>query len=141
MQDKIQILLEKPIEVHRNGQAETAFSLEIKAPTNRLLNQVAEIEKAFMSAAMKLSEKTSAAETKDSAQTADKSPESNVLAIMAAGVDIRPCYAALREILLESATIDGIKFTDFHYSNMTPADTKKILGEYIANFTQFSQKG
>lgn len=140
MQDKIQILLERPIEIHRNGQRETAFSLEINAPTNRLINQVAEIEKAFMAAAMKLSEN---GDKKDKEkESKDYKPEAleSVLFMLAAGIDIRPCYNALREILLESATIDGIKFTDFHYSNMTPMDTKKVLGEYIVNFTHIFHK-
>lgn len=144
MKNSMQVLLESAIEHHGKNGSETVYAIEIKAPTNRLLNQITEIERAFMKAATSFKKEgdvtPESTELTDSAPSMKELGDGYVSAMIMAGIDLKPCYEALRHILLESATVEGVKFTSFHYDQMIPSDTSKILGEYIANFTRFSQK-
>lgn len=145
----------------KDGEMAVAREVRVSAPSNKVLRQVNIIEQEFEKSQLRLLTSFKDAigekafekllEDKGPGATADESqkkttPEEAVKNFYSGDADLEKCYAALKDILCSgneanpTAVIDGItKFTRPLFDEMTPSDTKGILGGYVVNFIIASQ--
>lgn len=146
----------------KDGEPVKAETITVKAPRNNVLRQVSLIEqyfeqsqvnmlKAFKDAIgdvafQKMLESRGVEET--AKEVKGKSETSEIMKqFYAGGANLDKCYEALRQILISgntespTAVLDSrVKITSPIFSDMTPEDTKNILGEYVINFIIASQQ-
>lgn len=128
-----------------------ATYLTVKAPSNKNLADVCIIEQEYQSSMLASAEKFSELANKMTDEQRKESKKENtpeeeadgmLTMMMAGGANVSKCYEALRRILLSGSkqdpttTVDDVqeRFTDPMFQEMSPLDTKKLLGLYIVNF-------
>ena len=148
------------VKYFKNGQDAIAETITVFAPTNKILQEISIIEQQmsianFNSSKMLreslgdvmfnklISERDTTA--KDEVKESDY--ESVLSTLYSGGADVMKCFTALKSIL--TLRVDGKNFamvdetermTSSIFDNMTPNDTKALLGKYIINFITASQK-
>lgn len=140
------------------GDMVAAQSITVIAPNNTVARHVYVIEQQLNKSQMSLLstlkdtvgedafqeriEKKSSPDEKSKREDADMVVQS----LFAGNADIEAVMTAFEKILLSGSperptcVIDGkVKMTGVIFKEMTPGDTKRLLGEYIVNFISASQ--
>lgn len=144
----------------KNGEPQKATFLNIKAPTNKDINEVMIIEQEYQKAELGVLSMLTNSIGKDSvnnlienrgqyeekSENKDINRESILTQMLSGNADMIKCIDSLKKILLKGshkspvAIIDDTeKLTNLIYEDMSPHDTKNLLAEYILNFIVTSQ--
>jgi hypothetical protein len=146
----------------KGGELTIAKTIVVNAPTNKVLAEVSIIEQEFMKAqlnTMKTFRESVGNETFDKMidnkpkdKKTDKEDDENTAEgvatmLVSGGADLSKCYFALKTILTVKVAPKSFAYVDETepmtkemFDDMTPNETKMILGEYISFFIVASQK-
>lgn len=138
-----------PFKYHREGNVVEAHSITINAPSNKVIPFTAVLEQEYSSAIISLTDKLNRTGNLTDDNKADLGATNDnalqTVMLLASGGGLQKCYAAFRNILTSGNTEhptcvidDTVKMTHPVYENMSPMDTKILLGKYIISFLGFS---
>jgi len=139
------------LEYDAHGDKAIAESIEVKAPSNKIMPFVTTIECLYrktsfdsmarlqsMLSAEKLQKIMELQESSEINKEEVETPSDEIVNSMMScceASDMVKVYNAFDMILKDSATLDdGVKFGGTLFAKMSPFDTKCILGEYIKSF-------
>jgi len=145
----------KPFKYASGGDEVLSQKIVIPAPSNRLLEQISTIEKEYRKSELKMVEsfknvigeeafanlmKEREDQDKSKDQDSEMTPNAVISSMMGGGSNMVKCFSALK-IILKKSIVDGeTKMTPSMFDDMSPIDTKEILGKYIINFLVISQQ-
>lgn len=147
------------VKYFKDGKESVAQTLTVFAPNNKVLNETTIIENELNRSQMKALEimRNSFGSEQYDKMVKDKPEEKNkdkqiqtpdqiIITMSTGGADLMRCYNALKHILclkVDGKTFcvldDTEKMTSNIFDDMTPKDTKIILGKYILTFLIASQ--
>lgn len=126
--------LKKPLVYASQGIEEEAKTLEITAPTNKVIKAVCRLDAQLTKALTGLLNQNF---FKDSKEEGKKELDSKdyLFLLGSGGADLDKCYDDLKVILRHTCKIDGKEnMTDILFDRMEYSETKNLLGEYLKFF-------
>ena len=137
------------VEYAHGGATAKAKILFVKAPCNAQLESLAELEQANNEALINVSVKLRdvikghEAQESKSDKITDGDAEQHIFLLSGNGFKIKDGLANLKAILAHQhnpALMDGKEpMTELLFEQLSPVDTRILLGKYLLNFLNFSQ--
>lgn len=139
---EIDFELEDPILHHKKGESSEITSILIKSPTAKQRKDAFALKQMFTRAMMKQQDNLSAEQIKAATErqkTEQKDveiePKEIVMMMLASSENFETFNETFKSLLVSGAAeIDGEKFTQFHYDQLSLDDAERLLGEYLKVF-------
>lgn len=146
MKKELNITLQEPINVSKNGEMIESCEITIYSPASSQINEVCVLDNAVGKAQMALMDspffEKMFKQNKDSVSKpqSDEGMDGNsIIELLSKSGEVgvyQRCFDSLKKILKsgKKADIEGQPMTEVLFEQISIPDVKKILGEYIANF-------
>ena len=138
-----------PVEYSHSGSVAKAKILFIKAPCNAQLENLAALEQANNEALFNIAVKMKDAVRGEEKTNVDPDKilnadaERHIFLLSGNGFKLAPAFGNLKTLLthrLNPALMDGKEpMTELLFEQLSPVDTRILLGKYLLNFINFSQ--
>lgn len=132
--DSFEFALAKPIKYAFEGNTHEGQLLVLYGPSNKHNKHRVKLQQGFFRAANSL--RTSGVDQVEGDSNAPTGPE--ILALMlASDVDMELYHEQFKKLIVAPDICkveDRVSLTDTLYDEMSPDDTDKLMGEYLANF-------
>lgn len=136
--EQIEILLQEPLEVHKNGETVEVETLMLKAPTYRDRYDVLKLKQGFLGAVREATQSIAGDVNSTSQREKPKFKPEDVINFLLASntLDFERYAGNLKNILCRDGCelAGGIKMTSLLFDKLSLKDFENILGSYVADF-------